>query len=89
MSTDFLYARPSLLSGWARLLDLAGQFDDYNRSATPAEADLRAIRSDWIITGEDLARAIAAYRAQLDQDDAAEPQQPALPWVESELGKAR
>jgi len=52
--TDFLFARPSFWSGVGRLLDLWGKFDDYNVSQTTQEADMRALYSDWRITGQDL-----------------------------------
>ena len=56
--TDFLFAQPSFLSGVARVVDLGGTFDSYNRSANEASADLRAICSDWAAIGEDMKKAI-------------------------------
>lgn len=58
MRTDYFFAAPSLSSGVARLLDLFGQFDDYNDSPSAASADARAMYSDWRVTGEDLAGAM-------------------------------
>lgn len=58
VKTDFLFAQPSLASGAARLLDLWGQFDDYNRSESPEEADSKAIASDWLIVGQEIASAM-------------------------------
>jgi hypothetical protein len=58
--TDFLFTRPSFLAGVARLLDLGAQIDVYNQSATPSEADARALYSDWRMVGEDLHTAIKA-----------------------------
>ena len=49
--TDFLFATPNALSGVARLVDLYGLFDDYNRSPKVEEADLKALLSDWYIVG--------------------------------------
>ena len=51
VQSGFLYSDPSFLSGLSRTLDLYGLYDAYNRSDTPAEADTRAIASDWIIVG--------------------------------------
>jgi hypothetical protein len=59
IQSDFLFAQPSYASGAARLVDLWGQFDDYNRSDSPAEADANAIAADWLIVGQDLSDAIA------------------------------
>ena len=57
-SSDFLFARPSLLSGLARLVDFGCTFDAYNQSRTTAEADVRAAVSDWLSVGDDIATAI-------------------------------
>ncbi len=69
MQTDYLFASPSFLSGVARLLDLFGQFDDYNDSPSGEAADARAVYSDWRITGEDLARAM--WVIEREQSEAA------------------
>lgn len=61
LRTDFLFARPSFLSGFARILDVFGLFDSYNSSRTGKEADARALYSDWSMTGKDIAE--AAYSA--------------------------
>ncbi len=58
IQTDFLFAQPSFASGAARVLDLLGVFDDYNRSETPQEADGKAIAADWLVVGQDLCDAI-------------------------------
>ena len=56
--TDFLFATPNALSGVARLVDLYGLFDDYNRSRKVEDADPKALLSDWYIVGQDLECAI-------------------------------
>jgi hypothetical protein len=55
--SDFLIASPSWASGVARLVDFGCAFDAYNKSATPQEADFRAILADWIAVGFDLLEA--------------------------------
>ena len=52
--SDFLYACPSFISGIARLLDLFGTFDEYNRSPNGQIADARALRSDFGVIGSDI-----------------------------------
>ncbi len=54
VQSDFLFAQPSFASGAARTLDLWGQFDAYNISATGAEADANAIAADWAVVGQDI-----------------------------------
>ena len=65
VKTDFLFAQPSFSSGVARVIDLWGQFDEYNTSETPEEADARAIASDWMMFGQDLLDAIERTRTEV------------------------
>ena len=58
VKSDFLFAQPSFASGVARVFDLFGQFDEYNRSETPEEADAKAIAADWLVVGQDIADSI-------------------------------
>ncbi len=52
--SDFLFARPTLFSGAARVLDFMGLFDFYNMSRTEKEADARATYADWRVVGNDM-----------------------------------
>jgi hypothetical protein len=49
-----LYAQPSFESGAARLVDLGGVFDKYNKSDSERQADTRALGSDWATVGADI-----------------------------------
>ncbi len=53
---------PNWLSGTARSLDLAGQFDEYNDSPDGGAADAKALFSDWRTVGESLVEAMKAIR---------------------------
>jgi hypothetical protein len=64
VTTDFLFAQPTFTSGAARVLDLWGTFDDYNRSETPSEADAKAIAADWLVAGQDILEAIEQYESE-------------------------
>ena len=44
--TDFLFARPSILEGIGRNVDLFGVLNVYNTSKNGYEADLKARRND-------------------------------------------
>ncbi len=68
-TTDFLAAKPSLLSGVARLYDLFGTFDDYNESSSPGEADARAANSDWNMTLQDFRGAVDAAKARIENGE--------------------
>jgi hypothetical protein len=49
-----LFARPSWVSGIARLFDWSATLNEYNRSRTPEEADYLALASDWYAVGDDI-----------------------------------
>jgi hypothetical protein len=66
VNTDFLFAQPSFASGAARIFDLWGQFDDYNISETPLEADTKAIASDWLLVGQDILDSIEQTKSKLN-----------------------
>ena len=61
--SDFLFATPSMLTGFSRGLDMGATLSDhsYNTSSSPTEADTRASTSDWLLVGYDLDDAIEAY----------------------------
>jgi hypothetical protein len=52
--SDYLYTRPSWLSGIARLFDFWGLYDSYGASRTGNIADTKALYSDWRTVGHDL-----------------------------------
>ncbi len=62
--TDFLFASPSFLEGAARTIDIFGNFDTYNRSESPEEADFRAISNDWLVICQDFREAFNRYKAE-------------------------
>jgi hypothetical protein len=51
--SDFLFARPSILEGIGRNIDLFGVLNVYNSSENEAEADARAFASDAIALRND------------------------------------
>ncbi len=61
MMREALFARPSFLSGLARLFDFWGTFNDYNRSPDEYTSDARAIGSDWRAVGDDIRVAMRQY----------------------------
>lgn len=67
-NTDLLFARPSFVTGMARLFDFGGTLNTYNVSPSEAEADIRAIHSDWKAIGNDMRSALAAYKKQRECD---------------------
>ena len=65
--TDFLFARPSFLGGVARILDFGNTLQEYNYSISSGQADYLAMRSDWLVTGQDLWDALHVFEEQLQE----------------------
>ena len=59
---DYIFVKPTFLRGVARAVDIGGYLtnDAFVMSATPAEADRRAIQSDWRAVNRDLNKAMAS-----------------------------
>lgn len=52
--TDFLTPKSSFLSGVGSVLNIGGNYFDYNNSTSDDEADEKAISMDWKIVGSDI-----------------------------------
>lgn len=70
--SDFLFARPSFVSGAARLLDLYCLYDLYNNSPTEREADYKAALSDWRVVGQDILIAMRQFDSSLQSGSRAD-----------------
>lgn len=68
--SDFLVKDPTFIDGAARSIDLFGDFDDYNISGTPEEADARALFHDIAALREDASVAFAATKQKVNQSSA-------------------
>jgi hypothetical protein len=63
---DFLFARPSLLEGIGRNIDLFGLMNNYNYSKNGAEADMKALINDWAAVYGDLYKAYDGMVCQIE-----------------------
>jgi isocitrate dehydrogenase kinase/phosphatase len=68
--STILFARPSFLSGIARLFDFGGGLNEYNDMPTPDAADALALQADWETIGQDMRDAITTYDRQLSMSSA-------------------
>ena len=57
-----LHSMPGFLEGLARIMDLGNTLDDYPRFRSASEADTFALRSDWIMVGQDIRDAIGEFK---------------------------
>lgn len=59
--TNFLFADPDFVTGFATVIDFGGTLPVYNESANDLGADIRAIASDWAITGKDIKESVENF----------------------------
>ena len=59
--SDILFAQPSLVSGMCRVLDMGSTFTAYNDKPTEQQADIAAIKSDWMTVGGDLRHTVEEF----------------------------
>lgn len=59
--TDFLVSSPSMLGGMGTVLNIGGNYYDYNYSKSESEADRRALASDWGMVLQDFRAAFRAF----------------------------
>lgn len=60
-----LFARPSFLTGVARLVDVFGSLNNYNTSPSDSDADYNALYSDWAAVGDEIERATERYKHEI------------------------
>ena len=48
---DYIFVTPSFLMGMGSVLNIAGNYFPFTQAWSPAEADRRAIESDWGVVG--------------------------------------
>jgi len=67
-NTFSLFAKPSFLSGVARLLDWDNNFDQYNIIyRNPSKADYEALKNDWMTVGNDLRLSMEYFQKNHEQ----------------------
>lgn len=71
MEQDFfrLYPLPSFVEGFARAIDLGGTMNRYNNSSSDAEADMKAITSDWENVVFDLRKAYEMEKREWEKNE--------------------
>ena len=64
-STFYLIKRQgSFLTGLATVLNIGGNFFEYDYSESGQEADRKAIQNDWGVVGQDLEYAIGKFEKE-------------------------
>lgn len=68
MSFDqYFFTKPGFWRGFARAIDITGTLsrEAVVMSPAPREADARALRSDWVVVGDELESAIEIFEADV------------------------
>lgn len=70
-----LFARPSFLEGFCRILDLGSTLNIYNCDRNEIETDMKALFSDWLTVGD-------AIQDSIDKFNSSPPPQREFEFVE-------
>lgn len=65
--SDFLFPRTNFLIGIGSILNLSGNYYEFNSVRSEQEADCKALESDWGVIGLDLLRAHSANILKLNR----------------------
>jgi len=66
VKTDFLVSTGSFLIGVGTVMNLSGNYFQYNYSRNGEEADKRAVYRDWRMIGQDIEKVVAEEAQKLD-----------------------
>jgi len=66
VSTDFLTATPTFVTGMGSAVNLAGNFYGFNYSRSAQEADARALKADWKMVGQDISKTVSEAPQQTE-----------------------
>ena len=64
--STFLFATPTFIEGWGRLIDFGNFLTEFNTTLDP---DARALSNDWRVVGTDMDRALKAFSRELEHSD--------------------
>lgn len=62
--TNQLFPRTGFIAGMGSVLNISGKYFEFNYSKSDAEADTKAIASDWGMVGQDLQHVLDAELAK-------------------------
>lgn len=65
--TDFLYSSPDFLTGVGSVMNIQGNYFEFNTSKSGEEADFRALLSDWGVVGNDISEAAKSLSDELSK----------------------
>jgi hypothetical protein len=63
----FLFTTPSFWGGAGSVMNVAGNYYEFNDSPTGQEADQKALACDWGMVGQDVSYAVNKLRREIDE----------------------
>ncbi len=66
--SDFLFAHPSFIEGWARMLDFGNTLNEYNNAPNGNIADNVATYLDWVAVGSYIRNAMVEYGEETQKE---------------------
>ncbi len=63
--TDFLFANNDFIIGAGSVMNIGGNYYEFNYSDSPKEADRKAIGCDWGVVGQDILEVTNSLDAEL------------------------
>lgn len=69
-TTDFLTSSNSFITGMGSVLNIGGNYFDYNSSESSEEADKKALCMDWRMVGKDMVSSMKSILDSYKETDA-------------------
>lgn len=65
--TNRLFHRASFIGGIGSIINVAGNYYDFNYTGSGEEADIKAIENDWGMIGDDIRQSVKKITKKLPQ----------------------
>ncbi|MBP7796082.1 MAG: hypothetical protein KA059_04825 [Elusimicrobiales bacterium] len=62
--TDFLFPNIGFTEGIGSVLNIGGNYFEFNTSESDLEADTKALENDWGMVGNDIAESIEKFKQE-------------------------
>lgn len=66
--SNLIFPRTSMLIGLGSILNISGNYFEFNYSNSEKEADMKAIENDWGVIGNDILEAINTSQKNLSEN---------------------
>jgi hypothetical protein len=63
--SDFLFSKSTFLTGMGSVMNLSGNYYNFNYSKGEREADEKAIKSDFAMIGKDISDSMSKFKSMI------------------------